>query len=741
MMEKNTNSTPGRAAAASGYSDSASHAGRHAPKKRKTDHAKSVSSTASPRATSVGPTGPDPASKRSSSSTGRKKALAQSTSAETLLQFPVRIKPPPPQPQDAAILARAPHTVAVPFDEIAQHPLIDPSPALRSAIAAPDLSYDSATTSVYNPIPVANGTPIYSPYPSAVSLLTNGLLQRPGSAAGTSGSGTNYSSLNSSKEGTPDYYAQSPSLHASEKDKKILMHYTEDHPQNRRGFRYTNCKAARTLLPAVQYSAVEVPPYMATASYFDRSPAIALSKDVMTVSTLRGFSTARANVFVREGHWYYETKIIFGDGDGEFPEFALSIADTEAAALSRPGTPSESTREASESLGGGSLRIVREARHVVATGHIRLGLARREACLQAPVGFDGYGYGLRDTTGEAVHFSRPRRFFGQARSTQPKDEEQEDANTNERRTTTDDDDDDTTTAQDKAVHNEPFGTGDVIGLHVYLPPISSYMGKLRERDGSAAALSYATVSRDRIPIKYKGQLYFESLEYQPVKAMEDIIFSNKKGINVNGDAADPGTDAGAGLPAAEYLETIPGSYIDVYKNGRYLGRAFSDLKSFMPPSSKHGHNKDLAPPSGGSSASNARGITPGADGDALDTDVSERATTSSASSKSSARKKHIIFSPDDGQLGYYPTISAFKGGVAQFNFGPHFDFLPSEIAERMRYSKCSRYGSVYPEELATGEHQVSEQDLIRPMCERYDEQIAEDIVYDLIDEVEFSMQE
>lgn len=33
----------------------------------------------------------------------------------------------------------------------------------------------------------------------------------------------------------------------------------------------------------------------------------------MTVSTLHGFSTARANVFVREGNWYYETKILHGN--------------------------------------------------------------------------------------------------------------------------------------------------------------------------------------------------------------------------------------------------------------------------------------------------------------------------------------------------------------------------------------------------------------------------------------------
>lgn len=59
---------------------------------------------------------------------------------------------------------------------------------------------------------------------------------------------------------------------------------------------------------------------------------------------------------------------------------------------------------------------------------------------------------------------------------------------------------------------------------------------------------------------------------------------------------------------------------------------------------------------------------------------------------------------DDGSLGYYPMMSAFLEGVVSLNAGPDFKFpIPS--------------GS-------------------RPLCERYEEKIAEDWYFDVLDEVE-----
>jgi COMPASS component BRE2 len=257
-----------------------------------------------------------------------------------------------------------------------------------------------------------------------------------------------------------------------------------------------------------------------------------------------GYRSARANVGVREGEWYIEFKILKGNDDSG--------------------------------------------------AHVRLGFARREASLEAPVGHDAYGYGVRDVTGEKVHISRPSSFM-----------------------------------------KEGFKTGDVIGMHISIP-------RSEERK-----LFPSEVHRDRIPIRYKGQLYFESLDYVPTKAMGDLllplnVFKKKQ----NAERYTP--------------EKIPGSYIRIYKNGRDMGIAFENLNEFLPPHSKFQMNLSQA-------------------------------------------------EADDGQLGYYPVISVFRGGKAEFNFGPGFEFPP--------------YGLHH----------------VRPMSERYDEQVADDIVFDLIDQLDYEI--
>lgn len=340
--------------------------------------------------------------------------------------------------------------------------------------------------------------------------------------------------------------------------KSPQLYYTDDHPQNRRGFRYSHC-IANPLFNTLQYTAIEVAPFKGSVSYFDKSPSISIDiPNALLVSTTKGFVSARANLCIRQGHWYYETKII----------------------------------KANDSTGS----------------HVRLGLSRREASLEAPIGFDSYGYGLRDSTGQTIHLSRLEMFM-----------------------------------------NESFGTNDVVGFHVYLPPLPID--------------STSWLFRDRIPIKYKGQMYFENLEYQPTKEMEELIIplSTTKSLDI---------------------PKLKGSFIKVYKNGKFMGTAFNDLNSFLPPNSKQ-HQ------------------------------LNSRNSTHSNS-------------PDDGLLGYFPTISVFKGGMAQFNFGPNFDFLPNDIATNLSISRCSGL----PKNAG----------LIRPLCERYEEQIAEDILQDIIDQVDFELQ-
>lgn len=388
----------------------------------------------------------------------------------------------------------------------------------------------------------------------------------------------------------------------ADRDGEKQLYFTDDHPQNRRGFRYSFCRAQPELFPALQYTAAELAPFAGTVSLFDRSPSTALSvPDRLTVSTPKGFVSARADLCMRSGHWYYECRVDRGnDGSG---------------------------------------------------AHVRVGVARREAALEAPVGFDAYGYGVRDVGGQAVHLSRVRRFM-----------------------------------------EEPVGTGDVIGFHVYLPPEAAEEQK--PAGGAEDGSDQKGLWRDRIAIRYKGLLYFEHLEYTPTKEMEELI------VPLPEDVSKPSSTSTSSTTKKKPPLVIPklaGSFIRVFKNGVYKGQPFTDLNSFAPPNSK----------------------------------LSRSGTTTTTSS-------------DDGLLGYFPTVSVFRGGTATFNFGPRFDYVPEEIKPFLRYARCSGYAATEgtsSSPLQSERRAVPESEVIRPLCERYEEQIAEDIVQDIVDEVDFELQD
>lgn len=318
-------------------------------------------------------------------------------------------------------------------------------------------------------------------------------------------------------------------------------------PMNRRGFRYSPCKASH-LLTALSYRGTEYEPFNARINYEDMNPQVCINDAGTGVTTAKGWRMARANVGVREGDWYYECKVVNGITEGG-----------------------------------------------AADGHVRVGWARREAPLDAPVGFDAYSYGLRDQCFEKVHMSRPKAF----------------------------------------VQDRSFVTGDVIGLHISLPPLSVQ----REISGDPTVKS-GDVIRDRLPIRFKNQLWFEHFEYQPTKEYEDLM--------------NPATNS----KPSSAPKTLPGSFIRVYRNGELIGTPFEGLYAFLPPASKP------LPALGGREL-------------------------------------------DDGALGYYPAVSVFKGGAAEMNFGPEWLAKPKDLPDN-----------------------------VRGVWERYDEQIAEDVLYDLVDEVD-----
>ncbi|KAK9479582.1 hypothetical protein V1514DRAFT_278016 [Lipomyces japonicus] len=357
-------------------------------------------------------------------------------------------------------------------------------------------------------------------------------------------------------------------------DQPIELYFTEDHPFNRRGFRYVPCEAT-PLFSKLKYTQIEIPPYGPRVNIEDISMQILVDRETGTiVSTDKGHRMARANVGVREGKWYWECKILKGN---------LFNGD----------------------------------------GNVRAGWTRREASLETPVGFDAYGYGVRDVTGQKFHISRGTDFMP-----------------------------------------EPFQAGDVIGFYISLPSISYQLDEASSKSKSSLGLSTETgndvvpnIIRDRIPIKYKGQLYFEQFEYVPAKEFQDML---------NQSSSDDVAMRETLLKEKGLLN----SSIKVYKNGKFMGTPFEYLLPFLPP-----HSAPL-----------------------------------------SSMAARVV---DDNSLGYYPSISVYGGGAAQFNFGPNFDFFPEDLKQEAS-----------SETLDTNK--------VRSMSERYEEQIAEDVVWDIVDEIDFT---
>ncbi|KAJ2965763.1 hypothetical protein NUW58_g10824 [Xylaria curta] len=93
---------------------------------------------------------------------------------------------------------------------------------------------------------------------------------------------------------------------------------------------------------------------------------------------------------------------------------------------------------------------------------------------------------------------------------------------------------------------------------------------------------------------------------------------------------------------------------------------------------------------------------------------------------------------DDGMLGYYPAISVFRGGAVETNFGPDFWYPPPGYGASRSDADTME---VDEDTVRVGTPQQKKLDTIRAIADRYDEQIVEDIVADVVDEVDFWMQD
>lgn len=389
---------------------------------------------------------------------------------------------------------------------------------------------------------------------------------------------------------------------------KVDFYQSEDTPFNKRGFKYRPCRP-NTFFRSNLYSATELFPYEPRFSYFDRSQGIIYGEEMKPISTLNGWCSARTNVCVREGKYYLEFNVENANNDKD-------------------------------------------------KAHVRFGFGRREASLEAPVGYDGYGYGLRDVHGHKVTLSRPTDFMKHCQD----------------------------------IDSPGFKSGDTIGMLIELPSLKEHKTTLeaainlklssrnnskedshqkKRRKGKKAELevdnntsfrSYDNILRDEVPIKYKNSLFYEQYDYSTTKRMELLL----NPVTVFGEHAI--VDNAKQSRESLNLYVIPNSRIRVFKNGVEVGTMFENLYSFLPT-------------------------------DVEDEDLGLFYNTAQ-------HQNPNYRNTDDNSLGYYPMVSVFRMGVASINAGPNFKYPINGVGD------------------------------VRPLSERYEESIAEDWFWDIIDEVE-----
>lgn len=338
---------------------------------------------------------------------------------------------------------------------------------------------------------------------------------------------------------------------------------SEDLPFNRRGFKYKPCRPNPQFL-ANKYSTTEIPPFTVRPSFFDRAHDLLFDELMQSVTTKHGWRSVRTNVGVRGGKYYFEFNIIKAD----------------------------------------------------AIGHVRVGIARKEASLEAPVGFDGYSYGLRDVHGELMTLSRPKVPF---------------------------------------VENG-FTSGDTIGFLIDLPSLDEHRlavdsfanshgnhqespkkkrktKKSEHVEDNETFIKLGNIVRDQIPIKYKGLLYYEQFEYTNTKVMDHLL----NPVTLFGEKAFVENENQINSMASN-LPLIPGGKVRIFKNGAEQ-KPIENIYSFLPTNVEN---------------------------DKISYNTKQQQNPSYRNS-------------DDGSLGYYPMISVFGGGAVGLNAGPSFKYPIEEV--------------------------------------------------------------
>lgn len=229
---------------------------------------------------------------------------------------------------------------------------------------------------------------------------------------------------------------------------------------------------------------------------------------------------------------------------------------------------------------------------------------------------------------------------------------------------------------------EDIAEGDVIGLLITLPPLSVHK-KVVEGTYDPASDKQSTNSptvtnfiRDRVPFHLKSDFCWQQSNIYPSKQLRDYAFNLKETPTFG-----PPSPFNSEDPS---LRTLPGSSITIFKNGVKMGTPFKELFAFLPPASR---------------------LTNGTN----NLGIGERENA------------------DDGMIGYFPTVSCYGGGAVECRFEPPWWFGPPPVAE---------------DDIKTEKEDQKNQEqaiVVKPFGERFNDQIVEDIVADMVDEIEAMM--
>ena len=423
-----------------------------------------------------------------------------------------------------------------------------------------------------------------------------------------------------------------------------------------------------------------------------------MSPSALTCTAEKGFRSGRANVGVREGTWFFECIVLKGGGEGG-TGLAVSNRGQPVDFAQTSGSHGPSLLSKGVGSGDGS--------------HVRLGWARREASINGPCGLDAYSYGIRDSSGEKITRSRP------------------------------------------ASYGVPFGSGDVIGCLIHLPPVDEYSSipdveerewKRREAlEAKDDKLNPARISRKRFPLYYKGQHYFEMVEYPVAKEMESLCARDGRVLE---PAIKPGTDVNEGIAVPLKDTTRTGSPAKKTKSknssgpmtknaeGGKLGKAIKKRrnKSGKDDEDDDEESKDrqkVLPTLKGSKITfflNGKPMT--ADNQPAFEDVfhfvplrqtekeakARQAFESGTTADALMKQKENPY--DDGTLGYYPFVSCFGGAKVKFNPGP--------VWERPVAEQDWNLGTKGPDS--------NEPIVPRPINERWPEFRVEERIFDDLDD-------